>query len=372
MRLDRFAMRVLLVGNANSVHLVKIANSMAEHGFTIAIATLHGQSHELSSAVQVYDLGKIYKGLGYFKFRTLQKIELEFKPDVVNSHYATGYGLLASRSKCARRVVSVWGSDVLLFPKKSIFHRSLVKAILRKYTHCFSTSKIMIKEVKKLRGDIPVSLTPFGVNTELFVPGPEVKPDAGKVVIFGTVRSLKKVYGIDRLIVEFAEAERLLKKTGACFPPLRLRIVGGGAERGNLEALVSKLGISDSVEFIGAVPNDRIPSILQEMDIFVALSRSESFGVAVIEAQACALPVVVSDVGGLPEVVVDGCTGVIVPEKNIPDARQNFIELILDEELRLKMGRAGRKFVCDNFSLERTTMIYIKEIKKVANTGWYR
>jgi glycosyltransferase involved in cell wall biosynthesis len=81
------------------------------------------------------------------------------------------------------------------------------------------------------------------------------------------------------------------------------------------------------------------------IDISVIVSNQESFGVSVIEAGACENPVVVSNVGGLPEVVEDGVTGIIVPAKN-PIATADAIEkLILDKSLRESMGKAGRKRV---------------------------
>ena len=89
----------------------------------------------------------------------------------------------------------------------------------------------------------------------------------------------------------------------------------------------------------------------------MSASESESFGVAVIEAEACRIPVVVSDIGGLPEVVQDNVTGFIVPPKN-PEATAEAIEkLILDENLRNKMGVAGREFVLKNYEWSKNAKI---------------
>ena len=77
-----------------------------------------------------------------------------------------------------------------------------------------------------------------------------------------------------------------------------------------------------------------------------------TFGVAVIEAGACALPVVVSDAGGLPEVVRDGETGLVVPREDVPALQAALKRLVLDEALRRRIGRAGREHVAREYAWE--------------------
>ena len=133
---------------------------------------------------------------------------------------------------------------------------------------------------------------------------------------------------------------------------LRLLIVGGGRDRSSLELLADSLDISKVTEFTGAVPHAAVPDYLNRLDIYVAASRldSESFGVAVLEASASSLPVIVTDVGGLPEVVEDGVTGRIVP-RDAPHALAKAIEeLILNEGLRKSMGLSGLHRVLERYS----------------------
>jgi glycosyltransferase involved in cell wall biosynthesis len=114
-----------------------------------------------------------------------------------------------------------------------------------------------------------------------------------------------------------------------------------------LKALVKELNLENETVFTGRIDYDLISHYHNMLSIYVALSviDSESFGVAVIEASACEKPVVVSNVGGLPEVVEDGATGFVVPPRNPEKAAEAIEKLILDKELCLKMGRAGRKRV---------------------------
>ena len=127
--------------------------------------------------------------------------------------------------------------------------------------------------------------------------------------------------------------------------PLKLLIVGGGSLDMKLKQLVKALNIEDQTIFMGKVPFDDVPTYHNMMSVSVFVSNTESFGVSIIEASACAKPVVVSDVGGLPEVVEDGISGFVVPPRN-PEATATAIEkLILDKDLNNKIGKAGRQRV---------------------------
>ena len=127
---------------------------------------------------------------------------------------------------------------------------------------------------------------------------------------------------------------------------LDLRIVGKGPQRKELVALAKAFGIEGNA-FLGPVPHAKVPDHLQSFDIYVAASRldSESFGVAVIEASACGVPVVVSDAGGLPEVVDDGITGLIVKRDSPELLSAALKKLVLNSDLRDRLGQAGRRKV---------------------------
>jgi glycosyltransferase involved in cell wall biosynthesis len=103
--------------------------------------------------------------------------------------------------------------------------------------------------------------------------------------------------------------------------------------------------VYEATEFIDAVPNGQVPTLLNRFAVYAALSRNESFGVAIVEASACGLPVVVTRVGGLPEVVVDGDTGLVVEREDVQAASDAILRLMKDPSLRKKMGEAGRRRV---------------------------
>ena len=204
----------------------------------------------------------------------------------------------------------------------------------------------MAGEVERLLGPPkrPVAITPFGVDLDAFAPRPASAADPSAALVIGTVKTLASKYGIDTLLRAFA-----------CLAPrhdgLRLRIVGDGPDRAALQALAAQLGIDARCEFVGAVAHADVPAQLRGLDIFVAASRldSESFGVAVIEASACALPVVVTRVGGLPEVVSENETGLIVERDDVAALAAALQRLIDDADLRGRLGRNGRSWVAQRY-----------------------
>jgi glycosyltransferase involved in cell wall biosynthesis len=186
-----------------------------------------------------------------------------------------------------------------------------------------------------------IRVVPWGIDTSFFEPGVEKAPSDTLVV--GTVKTLEHKYGIDLLIRAFAEARAALPAEVA--QRMRLLLVGGGSLERELEALAAQVGVAEVTEFRGQVPFERVPSCLRELDIYVAASRSESFGVAILEASACGRPVVVAAVGGLPEVVRDAHTGIVVPREDVGALAGAILRLVRDESLRAQMGAAGREHV---------------------------
>jgi glycosyltransferase involved in cell wall biosynthesis len=336
-------MTIALLSAASSVHTVRWANAFAERGHHVHLITQHVPVLGLDARVTVHRLPHL-KGLGYLiNGWHVSRLLAKLRPDVVNAHYATGYGGLARSARHYPLVINIWGSDVLDFPYKSWFHRRWLEGNLQSADRIVSTSHYMAKRTNRsYAGLSPISVVPFGVDTATFSPGDE-RPHSGPLVI-GTVKSLAHVYGIDVLLRAFAALEARLRDNA------RLRIVGDGPQHKELAQLADTLGVAQQVDFVGAVPHARVPAELRSMDIFVALSRSESFGVAVVEASACGLPVVVSDVGGLPEVVQHGTTGFIVPNDDPDSGAAAISELIASAELRYRMGSAGRSFVEANYA----------------------
>lgn len=325
-----------MVAAGSSVHAMRWANAFAERGHDVHFATQHAPLPGFDARVRIHRFPH-RRGLGYvLNRRALGRLVLRVAPDAINAHYASGYGTLAAIDASVPIVLNVWGSDVYEFPDASPFHKALIRRNLRRAARVVSTSEVMARRTHAVcPGLRHLEVVPFGVDMQRFRPAAE--EPSGFVV--GTVKTLAPKYGIDVLLRAFA----LFVERDAA-PAARLRIVGGGPEAESLKRLADGLGIAARVDFVGPVHHQQVPEELRRMHVYAALSRthSETFGVAVVEASACALPVVVADVGGLPEVVEQEVTGLVVPPEDHHAAAAAMARLAESPELRKRMGGAGR------------------------------
>lgn len=353
-------MKVLLLAALNSAHTIKWANALAGRGVEVIVAGfVESDTSQFNRDIQTFSFGLPAslnaKSFGSFaKLRyllalpKLKSLLRKVKPDIMHAHLASSYGLLGSLSGFHPFIVSVWGFDVYSFPQKSFLHKGSLKWVFRKGDIILSTSSIMAKETSKYTPK-QVLVTPFGIDTEVF------KPDGAEnhtELVIGTVKSLEKWYGIDYLMKAF-------KLTRERHPelPLRLLIVGGGSMYEYYRQLAKELGIEEVTEFTGFVPYQQIPEYHNKLDIYVALSvfEDESFGVAVLEAQACGKPVIISRIGGLPEVVAEGKSGFLVNPRDEEAAASAMEILVLNPAKRNEMGNNGRAFVSEFYDLEHNT-----------------
>ncbi len=158
--------------------------------------------------------------------------------------------------------------------------------------------------------------------------------------VIGAVSRLDPVKGVDVLLRAFASIE------GA-----HLAIIGDGPERTALEALAEHLGVADRIHWAGHRCN--VLRLLPALDLFVQPSLHEGLPNAVLEAMAAGLPVVATAVGGTPEVVVGGITGLLVPPNDTNALAEAIATLLRDPDLRRRMGRAGQERVRCRFSLKQ-------------------
>ena len=344
-------MKLLLLGAANSIHLQRWANALAKVGLEVHVVSQHPPlAAGWHTAVNQHAL-PVSGGQGYVaNVRALRRLMLILHIDLLHAHYASGYGLLATLAGCRPRLVSAWGSDVFEFPDRSPLHRALLCQVLRRADALACTSQALHQRIQTLLGAAPrnVALTPFGVDVDLadLAPTPAQVRDG---LCVGTVKGLAPAYGVDLLIRAFARVQQAREPAPAA-SGVRLRLVGDGPQRFELQALATELGVAAHVDFVGAVPHAQVQAELRQLDVFVAASRQESFGVAVLEASAAGVPVVVTRVGGLPEVVEAGVTGLVVEPENVPALAQAITQLLDDATLRQRMGCAGRDWVAAHYA----------------------
>ncbi len=362
-------MRLLLLSDINSSHTQKWALGLASAGFQIGVFSLSSANNDWFSEkqIQVFYFSAInlkvnthlFMKIRYLRYlKYLKKVIENFKPDILHAHYATSYGLLGALSGFKPLLISVWGSDVFDFPGKSIFHKSVLRYNLNHAERIYSASNVMAEVTKKISKK-PTYLIPFGVDTDFFHPSDE-KKYSGKKITIGTVKALEKVYGIDILIKAFKIIVDHNPELN-----LKLLIVGGGSQLIYLQKLTEQLLLRDKVTFAGRIDYKDIPMYYKQIDIFANLSRHESFGVSVLEAMACGKPVVISAAGGLPELVNDGETGLIVKPENEKAAVNAFQRLLDDGQLAISLGINAREHVKKKFDWNKSVEMMMKHYNEI-------
>lgn len=334
--------RILIFGWSDSVHVQRWCVGLSRRNFEIKLVSVGG---EPLSSVETVNLPRKGK-LSYLSQLSRAAKEADsFKPDLVHAHYAAGNGLLGLSCRVRPFLVSVWGSDI---DKKSnnLFSSWINKRVLKKADHISATSSFLKAEAEKLLPSVKnkISIIPFGVNIPSSIVPADEKTSHG--ICF--IKVHRQIYGADILF----EAMAIAKKE---IPGIKLRMAGSeNSYTLVLKKLIAELGLRENVQFVGFINNDEIYSFIKKHDFMVMPSRSESFGVAALESSACGRAVVASNVGGVPEVVIDGKTGILVEPDNPGALAKAIIELAENPDRCREMGRAGYDFVKENYDWEKS------------------
>ena len=148
---------------------------------------------------------------------------------------------------------------------------------------------------------------------------------------------------------------------------MRVEVAGGGSCLEDLKGLAAELGVAERVTFLGEVRD--IPALLSRARMFVQPSLSEGIPLTVLEAMARGLPVVATRVGGLPEVVIDGETGLLVPAADPPALAEAVLTLWRDPDAAGRMGDAGRRRAEERFDVRRMVSQYEALYLEEGNQG---
>lgn len=166
---------------------------------------------------------------------------------------------------------------------------------------------------------------------------------SGKEVLFvGRLAGVKGVPLLLRAVADLTEKH----------PDLRLTLIGDGPDRAALEALCKQLGLQDRVTFLGYQSQDAVAKALSQADVFALPSFAEGVPVVLMEAMAAQVPVVTTRIAGVPELVTDGESGMLVPPGDAPALTQALDSLISDSDMRRAMGAAGRAKVAQDFNMQ--------------------
>jgi colanic acid/amylovoran biosynthesis glycosyltransferase len=354
---NRHSNLAALPGARDRVHASRLADRPREAGTRLALALLRGFARRPRVTLRYVraargrswaeTLGRLVRGAWF----------LELQPDVI--HFEFGTQAVANtylpQAVDAAAVVSLRGFDVnysgLDVPG---FYDDVWREV--DLVHCNGTDLWRRAVRRGCPPDKPHRLISPAVNAEFFrprVPRRGVLGDVERPVILVSVGRLHWKKGYEWALAAVAS----LRERGLF---VDYRVLGGGPYEDAVRACVADLGLEDCVRLLGSRPREVVLDQMRAADVFVHASVSEGFSNGLLEAQAMELPAVSSDADGARENLCDGETGFVVPRRD-PEALADKVLLLAREpELRLRMGRAGRRRVLKHFRPQDQTDAFLE------------
>jgi glycosyltransferase involved in cell wall biosynthesis len=268
--------------------------------------------------------------------------------DVIHAHWPLPsglFGLLGKRRGHVRLVLSFHGAELLL-AKRFPCLQPILAHIIRRSDAVTSNSSFTASLIRQV-ADVPVHVIPYGSRIEI-KNRPSSDGAVGRLLFVGRLIERK---GLPYLI----EAVGLL----AARRPVHLDVVGEGSLKAEWMALAAERGLSERIAFHGHVDDHALADLYGQCDAFVLPSivdtkgDTEGLGVVLLEAMSYRKPVIATQVGGIPDIVIDGETGLLVPQRDAVALAAAVERLLDDAALAHRLGETGADFVQRHFDWER-------------------
>ena len=358
-------MKICFISEAKTYHAQQWLKGIADSGQEVHLIS---SSYEEIPGVKLHHM-ELYNVNPVKTLKNVCEARKEIRhlrPDIVHLfglYSANSLFLLPLTYGIRNLVVTPWGTDVVYdFKGREPYKSRLIKqTIFRRAARVTALSRFMVGHIRKYeKGNIPVDLVPWGADTELFHPM-YLRNNLGEFTI-GITKAFTEKYGHVHLLEAFSIFMKESKRKSA-----KLVIVGKGELENRLKSLAIELGIDANVIFEGYV-SDKIElrKYMSKFDVYVMPSvyKSETLGVAAIEASAMGIPVIASDIGGIPEVVENNVTGLLIKPGDSREIADALHSLMRNDEMRLNMGLAARRraeaiFSFEN-SLKKMNLCYLK------------
>ena len=264
-----------------------------------------------------------------------------WRPDVVHAHWWFPAGLVAwsvAALRGAPLVTTMHGSDVRLAIGARASH-GVFRRVLHSSAVVTAVSSWLAREAGRIAPEARIEVAPMPVRAELFCPDESRRSIEPRFLFVGRLNEQK---GVVHLLHALARM-----RGGAA-----LDVVGDGADAAALHALADELGIAARVRWIPSVRQEELPALYRGATALVLPSRDEGLGLVAVEAQLCGTPVVASRSGGIPDVVEDGVTGLLVPPAE-PAALAAAMDAVLARPDRgAALGASGRQAALARFTPE--------------------
>lgn len=345
-------MRICFFADAHNLHVQQLASDLATRGHEVAVVC---HKPVTIPGVRVERFNVPEPGLRHpFRWTTRRDRYLRSflrRYDVVVVFFLHEWSFTPEIIEAGCLVASPRGSDIVPPPGEGPPSTELVESRKTLLRHAALVGVAgprfarIVADFANIDGSA-IEALPLGVDLEQFLP-PEPQRSARRPAPrVGFLKGFRPVYGAADLV-------RAIPHVLAQLPATRFDLVGDGPDLPHCRQIAGELGVERAIDWIPRIPHDNVPNLLARWDLMAMPSICESFGVAALEASAMCVPVVASDVGGLPDTVRDGETGVLVPPRSPKTLADAIVVLLGDNARRVQMGKAGREWVRQRFDRQQ-------------------
>jgi glycosyltransferase involved in cell wall biosynthesis len=359
---------VLLVGDLYYVHVRRWAVGLAGRGIDVSV--LSRTTVELPGVSVVPATVPPWRpwapGRWVTRWRSLFRRAMATQDfDLVHLHYPQPYSLFVEELQGTPLIVSTWGSEILPMDAEPAHRKTLKVQYLRHARRVVALSNFLADATAEYGGldRRDIAMQYWGVDLGQFT----ADADPCDEPVIGFAKALSKQYGAEYVI-------DALPRILDAVPQARVLMLGTGDLEGALRAQAQRLHVDHAIEWMGRVDYAEMPRAYARMTLSVMPSvyPSETLGVSALESQAMNVPVVASRIGGIPESVIDGETGILVPPRDARSLADAVVALLRDPGTRRRLGRQGRAHVARHFdwqrSLDNMTALY-QTVIGTANGG---
>jgi glycosyltransferase involved in cell wall biosynthesis len=272
--------------------------------------------------------------------RDLKRVIHEEKPNLIHAGPIQRVAILPALSGYQPLVSMSWGSDLLHDAQKSTWSRWIARYVLTHTSILVGDCQAVKDKATELGFPMEkVVLFPWGVDLKHFSPGKanELREKLGwnKNLILLSNRSWEPIYGVDLVVRAFAEA---IHKN----PDFRLLLLGDGSQKADILKLISTLGLKGKVFLGGRISQQDLPEYYHAADLFLSASHSDGSSVSLLEAMACGKTMVVSDIAGNKEWVIEQENGWLFSDGDQYELARKIIEAANNENRRVEYGKKNR------------------------------
>lgn len=336
-------MKIAYLSTGTNVYDRRFLKKMIERGYeAYLISYYHEQIDVKIEGVQVlhylyHDVVRFNRLSGLQVAFHLRKVLRSIKPDILHTGYVQHHGYYGALTGFHPTLLMPWGSDILIEPGKSYYKRMVTKFTIKKADIITCDCQVVKDRIIELTGypSEKIVIFPWGIDLNTFQPKRSMARERlgwdGKKILIMT-RQFEPIYGIEY----FIEALPAIIKQ---FPDTKVIFVGSGPLEGEYRERIKNLGLKEYVLFTGWVNETEMADYLNASDIYVSTSLSDGASCSLLEAMACGLPVVVSDVPANEEWVENVVNGYIVPRKDSARFAERIVELLNNDSLREHMGQ---------------------------------